>query len=182
MNIFNKVNRDLYFMTDTVIDWIDIFTRPTYKHIMLDSLQYCQQQKGLIIHAWVLMSNHLHTIVSSYEENTRISDIWRDFKKFTNKQIITTLENDVSESRREWMLDRFIIKASNNTKKKQHRFWQEGNGEQSIFSVDYLQQKMNYIHNNPVMAEYVNSPDEYRYSSAIDYAGGKGLLDVELIE
>jgi REP element-mobilizing transposase RayT len=61
MDIFNRLNRELYFMTDTVIDWIDIFTRSVYKHIILESLQYCQEQKGLTIYAWVLMSNHLHT-------------------------------------------------------------------------------------------------------------------------
>ena len=85
MDIFNRLGRELYFMTDTVIDWIDIFTRPTYKHIIIESLQYCQEQKGLTIYAWVLMSNHLHTIVSS-EENVKIGDIWRDFKKFTSKK------------------------------------------------------------------------------------------------
>ena len=168
-------------MTDTVVDWVDIFTRPTYKHIILESLQYCVQQKGLIIYAWVLMSNHLHTIVSC-EENIKIGDIWRDWKKFTSKKILATLVNDTVESRREWMLDRFEFRARNDKRIKQYKFWQDGNGEQLIFSVDYLQQKLNYIHNNPVKAEFVNCPEEYRYSSAIDYAGGKGLLKIELIQ
>jgi REP element-mobilizing transposase RayT len=106
MNIFNRVTKELYFMTDTVVDWVDIFTRPTYKHIIVESLQYCQEQKGLVIHAWILMSNHLHTIVSA-EEGVKIGDIWRDFKKFTSKKILVTLEEDMQESRREWMLDRF---------------------------------------------------------------------------
>jgi REP element-mobilizing transposase RayT len=180
MNIYNKVNIDLYFITDTVVDWVDIFTRPLYKYIILEALQYCQQQKGLIIHAWVLMSNHLHTIVSC-EENLKIGDIWRDFKKFTSKKILATLKNDITESRREWMLDRFEFRARNDMRIKQYKFWQDGNGEQLIFSVDYLQQKLNYIHNNPVTAEYVNNPEEFRFSSAIDYAGGEGLLRVEMI-
>jgi len=167
-------------MTDTVVDWIDIFTRPTYKHIILESMQYCMQHKGLKIHAWVLMSNHLHTIVSC-EENVKIGNIWRDFKKFTSKKILATLENDTTESRREWILDRFAFRASNDNRLKQYKCWQDGNGEQLIFSDDYLQQKLNYIHNNPVKAEYVNTPEEYRYSSAIDYTGGKGLLEIELI-
>ena len=181
MNIFNRVNRDLYFMTDTVVDWVDIFTRPTYKHIILESLQYCVQQKGLVVYAWVLMSNHLHTIVAC-EEDMKISDIWRDFKKFTSKKILATLENDTNESRKEWMLDRFAFRAKNDKRIKQYKFWQDGNGEQLIFSVDYLQQRLDYIHNNPVKAEFVNNPEEYRYSSAVDYAGGKGLLKIELIQ
>jgi len=181
MNIFNRINKDLYFMTDTVVDWVDIFTRPAYKHIILESLQYCVQQKGLIIYAWVLMSNHLHTIVSC-EENVKISDIWRDFKKFTSKKILATLENDIAESRREWMLDRFEFKGRYDKRIKNYKFWQDGNDEQLIFSFDYLKQKMDYIHNNPVKAEFVNKPEEYRYSSAIDYAGGKGLLKIEMIQ
>jgi len=167
-------------MTDTVVDWVDIFTRPAYKHIVLESLQYCQQKKGLIIYAWVLMSNHLHTIVGC-EDDIKISDIWRDFKKFTSKKIIATLESDIAESRRDWMLDRFEFRARNDKRIKKYKFWQDGNGEQLIFSMDYLEQKLNYIHANPVMAEFVNRPEEYRYSSAIDYAGGKGLLKIELI-
>jgi len=180
MNVFNSLNRDLYFMTDTVVDWVDIFTRPSYKHIVLESLQYCVQQKGLIIYAWVLMSNHLHTIVGC-EDDVKISDIWRDFKKFTSKKILETLENDTTESRREWMLDRFEFRARNDKRIKRYKFWQDGNDGQLIFSEDYLKQKLNYIHNNPIKAEFVNAPEEYRYSSAIDYAGGKGLLKIELI-
>ena len=87
----------------------------------------------------------------------------------------------ISESRRVWMLDRFEFRARNDKRIKQYKFWQDGSDEQLIFSIDYLNQKLNYIHNNPVVAEYVNSPEAYRYSSAVDYAGGKGLLNIELI-
>lgn len=72
-------------MTDTVVDWVDIFTRPKYKHIIIESLKYCQQEKGLIIYAWVLMTNHLHAIVG-VDDSKNISEIWRDFKKFTSKK------------------------------------------------------------------------------------------------
>ncbi len=180
MNIYNKLTEELYFLTDTVVDWMDIFTRPAYKHIVVESLQYCQAEKGLKIYAWVLMSNHLHTIVCAKEE-IKIGEVWRDFKKFTSKKILATLEEDVQESRREWMLDRFEFRARNDKRISKYKFWQDGNGEQQIFSIDYLEQKLNYIHNNPVKAEFVNNPEDYRYSSAIDYAGGNGLLKVELI-
>ncbi|MHB9054877.1 MAG: transposase [Paludibacteraceae bacterium] len=106
MDIQNRILGEVYFVTDTVVDWVDIFTRPTYKHIILESLTYCQKEKGLIIYAWVLMSNHLHAIVESSGEN-KVSEIWRDFKKFTSKKIISTLKADAQESRQEWMLNRF---------------------------------------------------------------------------
>jgi len=90
MDIQYRITGEVYFVTDTVVDWVDIFSRPTYKHIILESLKYCQEQKGLLIYAWVLMTNHLHMIVGANEDNN-VSDIMRDFKKFTSKVIINTL-------------------------------------------------------------------------------------------
>ena len=180
MNIQHRITGEVYFVTDTVVDWVDIFTRPVYKHIIVDSLKYCQQHKGLIIYAWVLMSNHLHAIVGTTGENT-LSDIWRDFKKFTSKEILNTLQTMPNESRREWMLNRFEYSGKNDKKIKNYRFWQEGNDAQEVFLNDYFEQKLNYIHYNLVIAEFVNSPEDYRYSSAIDWAGGKGLLDVTIV-
>lgn len=90
-NLWDKKNKifpgHLYFLTLTVVDWVDIFTRPVYKHIIVDSLKYCQAQKGLVVYAWCLMSNHLHLIATN-QEGFHLSDILRDFKKFTSKQIL----------------------------------------------------------------------------------------------
>jgi len=180
MDIQHRINGEVYFVTDTVVDWVDIFTRPIYKHIVIESLQYCQENKGLIIYAWVLMSNHLHAIVGS-EGEAKVSDIWRDFKKFTSKEIIATIKTEISESRSEWMLNRFEYSGKNDKKIKNYRFWQEGNDAQGIYLNEYFEQKLNYIHYNPVKAEIVNRPEDYRYSSAIDYAGGKGLLKVVVV-
>jgi REP element-mobilizing transposase RayT len=180
MNIQHRITGEVFFVTDTVVDWVDIFTRPVYKHIIIDSLKYCQQHKGLIIYAWVLMSNHLHAIVGTKGENT-LSDIWRDFKKFTSKEILNALLTMPNESRRDRMLNRFEYSGKNDKKIKNYRFWQEGNDAQEIFINDYFEQKLNYIHYNPVIAEFVNRPEDYRYSSAIDWAGGKGLLDVTIV-
>ncbi len=180
MDIKNRITGEVYFVTDTVVDWVDIFTRPLYKHIIIESLSYCQKEKGLIIYAWVLMSNHLHAIVGSNSEN-KVSDIWRDFKKFTSKEIINTLKTDPQESRQEWMLNRFEYAGKNDKKIKNMKFWQDGNDAQEIYLNDYFNQKLNYIHENPVKAELVNRAEDYRYSSAIDWAGGKGLLEVTVV-
>lgn len=180
MDIQNRITKEIYFVTDTIVDWVDIFTRPEYKQIAVESLSYCQANKGLAIYAWVLMSNHLHAIVGSDSE-IPLSDIWRDFKKFTSKKILDTLLSDIQESRREWMLNRFEYAGQNDKKIKNYKLWQEGNDAQQIYLNDYLEQKLNYIHQNPVKAEIVNKPEDYRYSSAIDYAGGKGLLNVIIV-
>ena len=185
MNIQFRITGEVYFVTDTVvvpiaIGRVDIFSRPRYKHIILESLQYCQKEKGLIIYAWVLMTNHMHMIIGSTGEN-KVGDITRDFKKFTSKAILNTLKADMQESRREWMLNRFEYAGRNYKKIKNYKFWQEGNDAEEIFLNDYFNQKLDYIHQNPVRAEFVNEAEDYRYSSAIDYAGGTGLLKVEVV-
>ncbi len=180
MDIAHRITREMYFSTITVVNWIDVFTRPCYKHIIIDSLKYCEKEKGLDIYAWVLMSNHLH-LISGTKEGIRHSDIIRDFKKFTSKEIIRAIK-DEPESRKEWMLQLFLKAGQYNKKIKDYGFWQRGNDEQEIFLEDYLLQKLNYIHMNPVVAEIVDEPQEYMYSSAKDYAGQKGLLKIELLE
>ncbi len=180
MDIKNRITGEVYFVTDTVVDWVDIFTRPLYKHIIIESLQYCQKEKGLIIYVWVLMSNHLHAIVGSTGEN-KVSDIWRDFKKFTSKKIVNAVKTNPQESRQDWLLNRFEYAGKNDKKIKNFKFWQDGNDAQQIYLNDYFNQKLNYIHENPVKAELVNRAEDYRYSSAIDWAGGKGLLEVTVV-
>jgi len=172
------VKGGIYFLTCTVTDWVDVFTRPRYKHIITDSLSFCQERKGLNLYAWCLMSNHLHMIASA-DEDKHLSDILRDFKKYTSKEIVKAiLENP--ESRRDWMIDRFQFKAKF-MKNVDYKFWQEGNEPKEIYSEEFLLQKIEYIHNNPVIAEIVDNPIDYKYSSACNYAGEKGLVDVILV-
>jgi putative transposase len=105
----------------------------------------------------------------------------RDFKKFTNKEIIRTLQTESTESRQEWMLNRFEYAGKNDKKIKNYRFWQESNDAQAVYLNDYFNQKLNYFHQNQVKAEIVNRAEDYRYSSAIDYDVGKGLLEVMVV-
>src|ERR1043166_9373839 len=91
----------LHFLTMTVIDWMDVFTRKNHKITIVDSLKYCQQNKGLEVYAWCLMPSHLH-IVAAPADGFNLSDILRDFKKFTSKAIVQQIM-DEPESRREWM-------------------------------------------------------------------------------
>lgn len=181
MGIKNKISQGYnYFLTLTVIDWIDVFTRPRYKYIILDSLIYCQNNKGLVIYAWCLMSNHIHLIAGS-TEGFHLSNILRDFKKFTSKEMIRAIQENPKESRKKWMLNRFEFAGKYNNKIKNFQFWQEGNEAKEIHTNSFLDQKLDYIHKNPVKAEIVARPEDYLFSSAIDYSGEKGLLEVEII-
>ena len=181
MGLKNKIHPGyLYFLTTTVVDWVDIFTRPHYKHIIVDSLRHCQQNKGLELYAWCLMSNHLHLIASA-QVGVSLSDILRDFKKFISKKIVTAMF-EINESRQKWMYNRFEYAGRYDRKIKNFKFWQEGNEAKEIHTNHFLDQKLEYIHRNPVVAEIVEEPEYYLYSSARNYAGMAGLLDVILLE
>ena len=80
----------IYFVTPTIVGWADLFTKQEYCEIILDSLHYCQKNKGLIVHAWCIMSSHLHLIISSTQNN--LPGILRDFKTFTSKSIIEEIK------------------------------------------------------------------------------------------
>ena len=99
----------IHFITFAVTEWVDVFTRREYRDIVLDSIKHCQKEKGLVLHAWCLMSNHVHLVVSAKNNDT--SDILRDFKKFTSKQIIKAIEENPGESRKEWMLKIFYPRS-----------------------------------------------------------------------
>ena len=125
------------------------------------------------------MSNHLH-IIASAKEDARLSDVLRDFKKFANIAIISAIQQE-PESRRNWVLDRFAFAEAQDAKVKNYKFWRDGNEAKEIHTNVFLEQKLDYIHQNPVRAEIVDEPEHYLYSSARDYAGAKGLLDVILL-
>jgi len=81
-----------YFVIFTVIRWIDIFSRKEYRDIVVESLNYGIKEKGLVVYAWVIMSNHIHLIISTRTENENISSIIRDFKKHTSKEITKSIQ------------------------------------------------------------------------------------------
>jgi putative transposase len=76
-----------YFLTFTIVDWVDIFTRISYKEIIINSLKHCQSKKGLTLYAYCIMTNHIHLIASA-NGNKKLFEIIRDFKKFTNRAIV----------------------------------------------------------------------------------------------
>lgn len=81
-----------YYVTFTVHQWVDIFTRPIYVDILLESIRYCQKNKGLQVYAWVVMSNHVHMILSC--KTGRLSDLIRDLKKYTSSKIVQAIEDN----------------------------------------------------------------------------------------
>ena len=177
-NFYITDQNALYFLTFTIIDWVDVFTRKEYKIVIADSLNYCVENKGLEVFAWCLMTNHLH-LVARAKEGFKISEIIRDFKKFTAKGILEKIETE-PESRRDWMLYRFKFAGKYDNRITKYKFWQETNHAVLLDSDEKIAQRINYTHENPVRVLIVGKAEDYLYSSARDYAGEKGFVKLVL--
>ena len=168
-----------YFLTFTVTDWVDVFTRIDYKQIIIDSLNFAEEERGLVCFAWVLMSNHMHLVARSAAP-FRMSDFMRDFKKFTSKKIVETIQT-INESRREWLLHRFAFEAHITGRAENFKLWQDGGHPVCLDgNTEMYRQRINYIHLNPVRQMIVDNAADYLFSSARDYEGKKGLVKVRV--
>ncbi len=169
----------IYFISYSEVRWIDVFTRNIFRDILLDSFIFCQKKKGLRIHAYVVMTNHVHMIISTTIGHLLKNTI-RDLKKFTSTEILKAIRNNPKESRKEWMLQAFAEEGKQNSNNSTNQFWQQDNHPIELYSNKMIGQKLNYLHNNPVKSGFVIKPEDYKYSSALDYAGIKGLVDIEV--
>lgn len=177
-----KDNQQLYFITYAVVNWIDLFTRNEYKDILLKSWQHCCEQKGLEVYAWVIMTNHVHMIIGS--NKNPLEDIVRDMKRHTSVELKKAIQQHPGESRKEWMLWMMEQVGKKNSNNASFQLWQQHNQPIELRTVEMLQQKMDYIHNNPVTAGIVDKAEEYLYSSVRDYYFGKlgGLFKIVFLE
>jgi REP element-mobilizing transposase RayT len=155
----------LYFLTLTVVDWIDVFTRREYKDFIVENFDYCRKEKGLEIFAYVIMTNHIH-LVARTKEDGNMGNVMRDFKTYTSKQLYKMIAANLHESRREWIVGLFNKHGKENPLNKEFQLWQNGNHPVELFSNAVIDQKIDYVHNNPVRAGFVAEPHEYLYSSA----------------
>jgi REP element-mobilizing transposase RayT len=174
-----KDQHAIYFVTFTIVDWIDVFTRKVYKDFCIESLNFCRKNKGLKIYGYVIMSNHIHLILQS--ETLHLSDIIRDFKKFTANQIIEFAQKSVHESRADWMLDKFKFNAAKHKRNSIYQVWTHDNHSEELLSTKFIEQKLNYIHQNPVRAGVVQYDYEYLYSSARNYANLTNEMEIDFI-
>jgi len=154
----------IFFITLTVTGWIDIFTRREYADEVVENLNYCSKQKGLRIYSYCIMPSHLHMICSA--ERGNLSDILRDFKSYTAKRIISLVEKNPSESRKEWLLYLFRFFKQSIRHNKEFQFWQQHNHPIDLTEAKIFQQKIDYIEQNPVAAGLVTDAAYYTFSSA----------------
>ncbi len=169
----------LYFVTCSVINWIDIFTREEYSQVIIESLDYCKKQLGMEIYAWCLMPSHLHLVIRV--QGSKPESIIGRFKEFTSKRIQLAVKQNPLESRKDWLVSMFENAALKSSNVKTGKLRQAGNHPVELWSPEVIYQKVEYIHMNPVETGLVIEPQHWKYSSAIDYSRGKGVLDIDYL-
>jgi len=172
-------DKGIYLVSFATVNWIDVFTRPMYKDILVESINHCIKNKGLEVFAWVIMTNHVHMVVRT--KGDLLEDIFRDLKKYTSKAIIQAIEENLQESRKEWMLWMFERAGKKNSNNSKFQFWQQHNQPEELSKAFAIERAINYIHDNPVQSGFVDRSEDYRYSSAMDYAGKRGFVKMELM-
>lgn len=168
-----------YFISFATVYWIDVFTRDDYFGCMIESLDYCRKNKGMEIYAYCIMPSHIHLIFRSSLGDP--SGLIRDLKGFTSRKILKVIEGNPQESRKEWLLWMFERVGKKNSNVKFRQFWQQNSNPIEIWSLKVFEQKLDYIHNNPVEAGSVTNPVDWKYSSARNYGNNDlTILEIDL--
>ncbi len=153
-----------HFVTGTVVNWLPLFTTAARCDILVESLAYCRQSKGLQIYAWVILDTHFHAILTAPD----LSRVLADLKRHTAQRVIKQLE----EHNCTWLLRQLRHARLAHKAESAHQVWQEGSHPQAMASDVMMEQKLEYLHNNPVKRGLVASPEHWRYSSPHEWLPG----------
>jgi putative transposase len=168
-----------YFITFQTVDWVDVFTRPVYKQVIVHTLNHFIESKGLVVYAWCLMSHHLYLLAEA-RPGSAMSELEKEYKSFTTSKILEAIDTE-PEIRRKWMLQRFENSGNLLGLMKKYEVWQNCGHPLHIDlrKTDILLEHVDFIHQNPVRDKIVDIAGEYMYSSARDYSGINGLVNIE---
>lgn len=176
-----KDNAELYFVSFAVIKWIDLFIRNEYKEVLINSLKYCQSKKDLELYAYCIMTSHVHLIIGT--KGNAMSNIMRDLKRHTSEELRKAIQRNPKESRKEWMLEMMEESGKENSNNIGFQLWQQDNHPIELSTEKTMHQKLDYLHNNPVEAGFVDKAEDWLYSSARQYyTDQKGMIDIIQIE
>ena len=153
-----------HFITSTVVGWLPVFTTAARCQIIVDSLEYCRAHKGLKVHAWVILDSHLHAILAAPD----LPRVIADFKRHTARRLIELLEAENAD----WLLHLMRQWCPGYKTQSDIQFWQEGYHPEALFSDAVMEQKLEYLHNNPVKRGLVAAPEHWRFSSAHEWCSG----------
>jgi len=131
------------------------------------------------LYGYCIMPSHVHLIFRSSAGDP--SGLIRDFKGFTSRKLLKLIQENPQESRREWILWMFKRAGAKNSNVKSMQFWQQHNMPIEIWSYPVFQQKLEYVHNNPIEAGFVTDATEWKYSSARNYGNNDHtILEIDL--
>lgn len=167
-----------YFISFATVYWLDVFTRQVYFNVLEESIAYCRKEKGMEVFAYCFMPSHVHLIFRSSSEDP--SGLIRDFKGYTARKLIKTIEENPQESRKKWLLWMMERAGKKKSNVKQRQFWQQHNKPIELWSDKVIQQKIDYIHRNPVKSGFVTDPVEWKYSSARNYQEDQTILEIDI--
>ncbi len=169
-------NDKLYFISFATVNWIDVFVREEYFQVIIDSWEHCQQEKGLQIYGWCIMPSHVHMIIGSKKD--KLEDIVRDMKKHTSITLKAIIKDNNQESRKEWIIWMMERAGKKNGNNKDWQFWQQHNKPLEITGQQMFDEKLLYMHQNPVQAGFVTKEEDWKCSSARDFCGIRGLVEL----
>jgi len=148
------------FFTATIQNWKHLLKDDKYKNIIVDSLKFLVKEGNVTINGFVIMPNHLHVIWQA-KGNNDLQKIQNSFIKHTSKEFKKLLEKDNN-------LQAYEVNAID----RKYNFWQRDSLNIELFTAVVFQQKLNYMHYNPVKANLCNLPEDYHFSSAFFYEKG----------
>lgn len=169
----------LYFVSFATVYWIDIMVREDYFILLVESLNYCRKNLGMEIYCYCIMPSHIHLIFRVGSGHP--AQVLGRFKEYTSKALRDAITGNVQESRKEWLLWMMERAGQKSSNVSMSQLWQHHNKPVELWRPQVIDQKVEYIHANPVVAGFVAEPWHWKYSSAIDYSGGKGVLDIDLV-
>jgi REP element-mobilizing transposase RayT len=159
-----------YFLTCTIVAWLPVFSHPRFAEIVFDSWRFLQLERNVDIFGYVILENHLHWIAAAQDLSKQVSR----FKSFTARQILDGLETVGYTT----LLQELRFFKLRHKTDQSRQLWQEGSHPQQLENDNVVRQKLEYMHNNPVRRGYVDLAEHWRYSSARNYLGQKGMIDV----
>jgi len=162
-----------HFLTCTVLHWLPLFTNKESVEIILESFKHLQKSDNLIIFSYVILENHLHLVAQSDD----ISKTMQKFKSYTAYELLKLLQKQNAKI----LLEQFAFYKKAHKDHTFYQLWEEGFHPKLIQLEAMMMEKVNYIHHNPVKRGYVYEAKHWRYSSARNYDGQDGLVDIERI-
>lgn len=168
-----------YFVSFATVFWVDVFTSDEYFCCITEALDYCRKNRGMELYGYCIMPSHVHLIFRSSLNDP--SGLMRDFKGFTARRLLKAIIENSQESRQEWLLWMFKHAGKKNSNISNMQFWQQNNKPIEIWSLKVFEQKLDYIHNNPVESGFVLNPVDWKFSSARNYGDDDHtVLEIDL--